>query len=119
MILYTHIIQVVYIYTLPDQLGTGSCLSTGGPTKSEHNSPDLKTLGMLSQQGTSGDVPEVNSDNKKLPSQTKQQRIIPELGGGFKYFLGSSHYLGKLSRLTIFFSNGLKPPTSEVSSPTK
>jgi len=65
-------------------------LSTGGPTKSEHNSPDLKTLGMLSQQGTSGDVPEVNSDNKKLPSQKKQQRIIPELGCGFKYFLFSS-----------------------------
>ena len=80
----------IYIYTLPDQLGTESCLSTGGPTKSKHSSPDLKTLGMLSQQGTSGDVPEVNSDNKKLPSQKKQQRIIPELGCGFKYFLFSS-----------------------------
>ena len=36
-----------------------------------------------------------------------------ELGGGFKYFLFSPLF-GEDSHFDQYFSNGLKPPTSEV-----
>ena len=36
-----------------------------------------------------------------------------DLGGGFKYFL-SSPLLGEMIQFDEYFSNGLKPPTSDL-----
>ena len=45
---------------------------------------------------------------------TNLGRTIGDLGGGFKYVLFSPRNMRKWSNLTSKFSNGLKPPTSDV-----